>query len=121
MAATPRRRLRREQRITRGGDFMRARASGRRVVSGCLIFNWMEKGPGHGSRVGIITTKKLGGAVVRSRARRLLRDVYRLNQHEIARPIDLVLVARNSIIEKDRAGVDVDFRAAASKAGLLKT
>ena len=100
---------------------MCAKASGRRIVSGCLIFNWVEKGPADGSRVGIITTKKLGGAVVRSRARRLLREAFRLNQHEITRPIDLVLVARNSIVEKDRAGVEVDFRSAARKAGLLTT
>lgn len=100
---------------------MRARAKGRRIVSGCLILNWVDKESGEGSRIGIITTKKLGGSVVRSRARRLLREVFRLSQYEITRPVDIVLVARNSIIEKDRAGVDVDFRAAARKAGLLNT
>jgi len=80
----------------------------------------VDKAVGQGTRVGIITTKKLGGAVVRSRARRLLREAFRLNQHEFTHPLDLVLVARNSIIEKDRPGVEVDFRAAARKAGLMK-
>src|ERR1043165_6813925 len=118
--ASPSHRFPREQRIKRGGHFVRARETGRRIVSGCLIFNWVELGPGHVSRVGIITTKKLGGAVVRSRARRLLRETFRLNQHQLSKPVDLVLVARSSIIAKDRMGVEADFRAAATKAGLLK-
>lgn len=118
-AASPSRRLPRDQRIKRGRDFMRARESGRRIVSGCLIFNWVETGPGHAPRVGIITTRKLGGAVVRSRARRLLREAFRINQSQLTRPIDLVLVARNSIIEKGLASVEADLRAAAKRAGLL--
>jgi ribonuclease P protein component len=118
-AATPSRRLPSERRIKRGRDFMRARSTGRRIVSGCLIFNWVEMGTGHATRVGIITTRKIGGSVVRSRARRLLREVFRLNQSQFARPVDLVLVARNSIVEKGFAEVETDFRAAARRAGLL--
>ena len=100
-------------------DFQRARAQGRRIVSGCLIFNWVETG--NASRVGIITTRKLGNAVVRSRARRLLREAFRRNHHALAKPADIVLVARSSIIDKDFAAVEADFRAAAKKAGLLNT
>ena len=98
---------------------MSARESGRRIVSGCLIFNWVETGPGHATRVGIITTRKLGGAVVRSRARRLLREAFRLNQSKLAGDFDLVLVARSSIVGKSLASVEADLRAAAKRAGLL--
>jgi len=115
-----RRTLQRSQRIKRGGDFLRTRSAGRRIVSGCLVFNWMEKGTDGGTRVGIITTRKLGGAVVRSRARRLLREAFRLNQHVINRPIDLVLVARSSIVAKSLGGVEGDFLVAAKRAGLLE-
>ena len=117
--ASPSRLLRRDQRIKRGSDFLRTRSKGRRIVNGCLILNWVETGPGHAPRIGVITTRKLGGAVVRSRARRLLREVFRLNQHQLNKPIDLVLVARNSIVEKDFAAVEGDFRAAAKRAGIL--
>jgi ribonuclease P protein component len=118
-AASPSRRLGREQRIRRGRDFMRARESGRRIVSGCLIFNWVETGPGHAPRVGIITTRKLGGAVVRSRARRLLREAFRLNKSKLGGNFDLVLVARSSIVGKSLASVEADLRGAAKRAGLL--
>ena len=56
-----------------------------------------------------MTSKKIGGAVVRSRARRLLRECFRLHQREIARPVDLVLVARPSIAGKKLADVESDL------------
>src|SRR5688572_28917008 len=102
--ASPSRRLRSEQRIKRARDFQRARETGRRIVSGSLTFNWVDTGPGHVPRVGIVTTRKLGGAVVRSRARRLLREVFRHLRSEFTRAVDLILFARNSIVEKDFAG-----------------
>ncbi len=86
---------------------------------GCLIFNWLESAPGQATRVGIITTRRLGGSVVRSRARRLLREAFRLNRHTLSRAVDVVLIARNSIVEKDFAGVESDLRAAAKRARLL--
>jgi ribonuclease P protein component len=58
--------------------------------------------------------------VARSRARRLLRESFRLHQHELARPIDLVLVARPSIAGKRFAEVERDFLTTLRKAGLLK-
>jgi ribonuclease P protein component len=112
-------RLPRARRITRGGDFQRARVSGRRLAVGCLVLNWIEalEGPG---RVGVITSRKIGNAVVRSRARRLLREAFRLNQARVARPVDVVLVARQSIVDKGLADVEGDFVVALRRAELLK-
>jgi ribonuclease P protein component len=108
-----------ERRINRAGDFTRARAQGRRLAVGCLVLNWVESA-GERTRVGVITSKKIGGAVVRSRARRLLREAFRLNQHRIAQPMDLILVARQSIVEKQFADVERDFITALQRADLLK-
>jgi ribonuclease P protein component len=57
---------------------------------------------------------------VRNRARRLLREAFRLHQHDLARPVSLVLVARASIVAKLFAGVEKDFLTAMRKADLLK-
>lgn len=112
-------RLPRERRISRGGDFQRAKIQGRRLAVGCLVLNWVEALDGT-IRVGVITSRKIGNAVVRTRARRLLREAFRLNQHRFARPVDLVLVARQSIVEKNLAGVEGDFVMALRRADLLK-
>lgn len=72
------------------------------------------------ARLGVVTSKKIGGAVQRSRARRLLRESFRLHQHELAQPVDMILVARNSIASKDFASVERDYLTVLRKAGLKK-
>ena len=90
------------------------------MVNGCLIANWKRTSANAFPRLGVITSGKIGGAVVRSRARRLLRESFRLHQHELAQPVDLVLVARASIAGKSFAAVERDFLTALRKARLLK-
>jgi ribonuclease P protein component len=111
MAGTPPSRLTfpRSSRLKLRGEFARAKAEGRRLVCGCLIANVLPRPSGHSSRLGVVTSKKIGGAVARSRARRLMRECFRLHQFELARPVDLVLVARPSIAGKKMADVEMDL------------
>ena len=90
------------------------------MVHGCLIANWLALPPGAASRLGVITGRKIGNAVVRARARRLLREAFRLHQHDLAQPLDLVLVARPSIVGKKYASVENDFLVTLGRARLLK-
>lgn len=112
--------LGRPQRLTRNRDFMRVRAQGQRLVVGCLIANWQALPEGTGPRLGVVTSKKIGNAVARSRARRLLRETFRHHQYELAKPVELVLVARPSIATCDYARVEKDFLTSLRRAGLLK-
>jgi ribonuclease P protein component len=107
-------------RLKQGRDFARVRREGQRLVLGCLIANWARLPAGAASRLGVITSSKVGNAVVRNRARRLLRECFRLHQHELAAAVDLVLIARNSIVGKGFATVERDFLTTLRKAGLLK-
>ena len=118
--APKRLRLGRPSRLAQSRDFARVRQSGQRLVLGCLIANWTPLPDGSAPKLGIVTSKKIGGAVQRSRARRLLRESFRLHQHELAKPVELVLVARNSIAGKEFAQVEKDFIAALRRASLLK-
>lgn len=96
------------------------RQAGERVVKGCLIANWLRLPTDSKSRLGVVVSKKVGNAVVRSRAKRLLRESYRQHQHEFTQPLDLVLVARASITDNDFSGVERDLIATLRQAGLLK-
>jgi ribonuclease P protein component len=120
MAEAGKLRFRRDTHLKRGRDFARARQEGGRLASGCLIANWLRRPPEAASRLGVISARKLGSAVVRNRARRLLRESYRLHQQDLAQPIDLVLIARPSIVGKPFAEVEKDFLTTLRKAGLLK-
>jgi len=120
-AAPPKRlRLGRSSRLAQSRDFARVRANGERLAQGCLIANWNQLPEGAPSRLGVVTSKKIGGAVQRSRARRLLRECFRRHQHELAPPVELVLVARNSIAGKNFSEVEQDYLSALQRAGLRK-
>jgi ribonuclease P protein component len=120
MAASPQRlTFARAQRLKQSGEFARVRAQGQRLVHGCLIANWQTLAAGSTPRLGVVTSGKIGNAVVRNRARRLLRETFRLHQHEFKTPVDLVLIARNSIAGRALAAVEKDFLTVAHKAGLL--
>jgi ribonuclease P protein component len=119
--APPKRlRLGRSMRLAQSRDFARVRQAGERLVLGCLIANWHKLPDGAAPKLGVVTSKKIGGAVQRNRARRLLRESFRLHQHELAQPVELVLVARNSIAGKNLAGVEKDYLAALRRAGLWR-
>ncbi len=113
--------LPRERRIKQGRDFARLKSKGQRVVHGCLIVNWLELPPSRPSRVAVITTRKLGSAVVRSRCRRLLRECFRLHQHDLRQPSEVILVARASLTGKNFVDVEKDYLTALRQAKLLKT
>ena len=72
------------------------------------------------NRVGITTGKKLGHAVVRNRARRRLREVYRLIEEKFLPGWDIVVVARSKAVEADFGDLTRGYLALAKKAGLLK-
>ncbi len=113
-------RLRRAARLQQQRDFMRVRQRGQRLALGCLIANWHSLPEGARPRLGVVTSRKIGGAVVRSRARRLLRESFRQHQNEFTQPVELVLVARNSIAGRNFAEVEKDFLTTLRRAGLLK-
>jgi ribonuclease P protein component len=124
MAADPPRQRRlfgRRMRLKQSREFARVRQSGRRLACGCFIANWRVLPPGSAIRLGVITAGKLGNAVVRARARRLLREVFRLHQHDFARPVELVLVAQKPMVGHGLPMVDAAFMAMMRKTGLLKT
>jgi ribonuclease P protein component len=120
-AATPKRlRLGRASRLRQSRDFARLRLQGERLVLGCLIANWNKLPEGRASRLGVVTSRKVGCAVVRNRARRLLRESFRLHQHEFGQPMELILVARPSIANRTFSEVEKDFLATLRRAGLLR-
>ena len=71
------------------------------------------------NRVGITTGKKLGHAVVRNRARRRLREVYRLNESMFKPGSDIVVVARQKCITADFRKLTKAYLSLAQKAGIL--
>lgn len=93
----------------------------RRSYAGHYVVIWVRRGQGTGWRVGVVTSKRaLHTAVARNRARRLMRETFRLNRQELRQGVDLVLVARSRIAQVGLQEVAEDFLAVCRKASLLK-
>ena len=60
------------------------------------------------SRLGIAATKKLGGAVQRNRAKRLIREVFRRNK--IAQGLDIVVIPRRELLDASLTAIEADYR-----------
>lgn len=72
------------------------------------------------NRVGVTVSKKLGGAVVRNRVRRRLREVYRLNETKFAPGWDIVVVARSRCVNAPFDQLIRAYLSLAEKAGILE-
>jgi ribonuclease P protein component len=64
---------------------------------------------GTGLRVGFVASRKVGGAVARNRAKRLLREVFRRRGPAAGVSLDLVLVARGAILDKGYSEVEAQY------------
>ncbi|NIO43482.1 MAG: ribonuclease P protein component [Burkholderiales bacterium] len=74
-------------------DFERVRISGRSWVNHWLVLSAVANDLGH-VRVGVSASRRIGGAVTRNRARRLIREAVRPRLNKIDGGWDLVFIAR---------------------------
>ncbi len=75
-------------------DFRRLYSRGRSFASPLLVAYVLKNRTGN-VRIGITTGKKVGKAVLRSRARRVIREAFRELSDNITPGFDLVFVARS--------------------------
>ena len=88
------------------------------VANGFLVL-YARKNRTDINRIGITVSKKLGKAHIRNRARRRIREVYRLNEDKLTPGWDIVLVARSKCVDAEFAKLTRSFLTLAKKAGLL--
>ena len=96
------------RRIRRRGEFQRVFDAGRRAHGRHLTII-AAPAPGTDSRLGIVASKKLGGAVVRNRAKRLIRQVFRTSG-DLRAASDLVIIPKQSFLQAPLPDLISDYR-----------
>jgi ribonuclease P protein component len=99
-------RFRPSQRIRRHTDFQEVYAEGSRIPGRYYTLFSKPNGLPVG-RLGIAATKRLGGAVTRNRAKRLIREVFRRN--DIAPGFDIVVVPRRELLSASLSTLEAEY------------
>src|SRR5881398_4153612 len=82
------------RRLTLDSEFQRVRTEGASIRGGTLTLGVLKNAePKALVRAGFITSRRVGGAVIRNRTRRRLREIFRKHQHEIRDGIWIVTIA----------------------------
>lgn len=104
-AARARFRFPRRQRIVDSDGYDRTFSSGKRRV-GRLVVVWVRPNGGTEWRLGVIASKRsFRRAADRNRAKRLIREAFRLGCQELPGACDLVVVARGFILRAGESDV----------------
>lgn len=112
--------LPRKHRLTRSGDFQRVRSQGRSWSDRHLVLIRAPNGL-QVSRFGFSVSRRIGGAVVRNRIRRLMRESVRLQLDLVAPGWDVVFIARKGIVGADYAAVEGSATRLLRLAGLYRS
>ncbi len=109
----------RASRLRRSSDFQRVRATGRSWTNRLLVLI-VSANDLNQVRVGVTASRRVGGAVVRVRARRLVREAVRPWLRSMCGGWDVVFVARKPLANASYQDVAQAVAQLLGRAGLLK-
>ena len=110
--------MKRSVTIKQNYEFRRLYAKGKSAVTPSLVMYCRKNGRGC-NRLGVTVSTKLGYAVVRNRARRRLRELFRLSQGRMRQGFDVLLVARGKTAHVPHRVLQRDYDAALSRLNLI--
>jgi ribonuclease P protein component len=92
--------FRKPERIVDGKRFKLIYSKGKKFVSQSFVLYIYNDPEIEDRRLGITVSKKIGKSVVRNRAKRLLRELFRNNKTFFPEHVDVVMVARHDVVRK---------------------
>lgn len=99
-------------------EFSRVYKHGRYISGRHVVLHFMKHTKGV-NRIGLTTSRNIGGSVSRNRMRRLLRESYRLNEHNIKKGYDIILLGRGGSTDLTYAQVSKEILFLMKKADIM--
>jgi ribonuclease P protein component len=107
------------RRLTQTAEFTAVKFQGKTYRGPLLVLGVLVQKEEKAFRAGFITTKRLGGAVVRNRVRRRLRDIVRKEQGRLRPGFWIVLVARSAAARAGYQELKDEWLRLAERASIL--
>jgi ribonuclease P protein component len=104
-------------RVRKRAEFQRIQASGERVETRHFVFVLALQSTPAPSRLGITASRRIGNAVARNRAKRLVREAYRSTRELWPAGIDVVVIVRKPLGDLRLPSVVAEWRGAAPGLG----
>ena len=101
----------RDNRVRKRAEYLEIQSGGVRVSGDCLVFI-LRRRPEGPVRLGITASRKIGGAVQRNRARRLIREAFRAVFADLPAALDIVVIVRRPLGERKLPDVLGEWRRA---------
>ena len=109
----------RSRRLTRAAEFLRVKTDGKVQRGALLVLGVLETGETGAPRAGFVTSKRIGGAVVRNRVRRRLREAVRRHQEPLRGGFWVVLIARPAAAQASYQQLEDEWLRLAKRASIL--
>lgn len=110
-----------DEHLLKGHEFRFMRENGKGIRGKFLVMS-VAKAPDSKRRIGIIASKKLHNrAYKRNRAKRLIRESFRLLKSDCQDGTWYIFIARKFILQKDMPAVKKEMQELIQKAGLFKS
>jgi ribonuclease P protein component len=107
------------RRLTRTSEFARVKELGHPERGKFMVLGTLALQDSGASRVGFITSRRLGRAVVRNRVRRRLREIVRKHQHDLREDFWIVLIARRDAPKASSRALEDEWLRLAKRASIL--
>jgi len=108
------------RRLTRASEYERVKRDGVAQRGKLLMLNVVPVKNSGPWRVGFVTSRRVGGAVVRNRVRRRLKEIVRQQQHDLRGGFWMVLVARRDAVNASYQQLEHEWLRLARRASILR-
>ncbi|WP_256759641.1 ribonuclease P protein component [Cohnella sp. WQ 127256] len=112
--------MHRKLRLRKREDFNVVYRYGRSFANSQFVVYWRKRSTRGSFRMGVSASSKLGGAVVRNRLRRMVKEIVRLNASKLLEDTDLILIVRKPALSLPYKQMEGSILHVLRKAGLLK-
>ncbi len=106
-------------RLTRASEFQKLKREGVSFHGKFMVLNVLKNQPDAETRIGIVTSRRVGGAVVRNRVRRRLREIVRIDRPRLASGRWMVIIARKRAADANFSDLRAEWRALGMRSTLL--